>query len=241
MASSSSAGAADLAGGEGEVGGLGDQSVRGSGVVQPVALGGDQDPGEMPQGMDFTMKLNEELKAKVQGFHKDVFEEMTFKHAAIRIKMMGQLNEKPFEDACRWKYGKTDDEYKFRAVELISVWQGQLKDPSWHPFRIVEDANGKTKQVVDDVDGKLRRLRDEYGDDVRDADADRDERAQRQRRLPGARALELRRRAEGDGEGGSGRACQAAQVEETPAQLISILKSVGDYCRSADYKGDRPG
>jgi hypothetical protein len=75
-----------------------------------------------------------------------VFMGMTFKHAYIRIKMMGQLNEKAFEDACRWKYA--DDEYKFRAAGLISVWQDEVRNPSWHPFRIVEDADGKTKVTV---------------------------------------------------------------------------------------------
>ncbi|CAO2174605.1 unnamed protein product [Urochloa humidicola] len=78
---------------------------------------------------------------------------------------------------------------------LISHWQKEVQNPSWHPFRIVEDGNGKTRQVMDEDDAKLRGLRDEYGEEVRNtvktAVAEMNERAQqRRRRLSGTRALD---------------------------------------------------
>ena len=56
---------------------------------------------------------------------------------AIGIKRMGELDEKPFQNACRRKYGKYD--YQTKAARLVSSWQGELKKPSWHPFKVVQD------------------------------------------------------------------------------------------------------
>ncbi|CAL4977813.1 unnamed protein product [Urochloa decumbens] len=78
-----------------------------------------------------------------------VFLEMAFKHAVIRVNMTGKLDRKPFQDACWRKYGTEDEDgSKLRAAMLLSDWQEELQKPSWHPFRIVEDANGKTRDVA---------------------------------------------------------------------------------------------
>nr|CAB3472212.1 unnamed protein product [Digitaria exilis] len=76
---------------------------------------------------------------------------------------MGELDDKPFQNACRETYG--NDDYHVRAAELVSYWQEELKKPSWHPFKIVE-VNGETKEFLDDDDPKLKLLSTEYGDDV---------------------------------------------------------------------------
>ncbi|KAJ1282610.1 hypothetical protein BS78_03G065500 [Paspalum vaginatum] len=83
--------------------------------------------------------------------------------SVIGIKRMGELDEKPFENACKRKYGK--DDYQTRAVELVTHWQEELKKPSWHPFKRVE-VNGEMKEILDDDDAKLKFLWLEYGDDV---------------------------------------------------------------------------
>jgi len=82
---------------------------------------------------------------------------------AIGIKRMGELDEKPFQNACKRKYGNID--YQTKAAELVSSWQDELKNPSWHPFLVVQ-VNGEHKEVLDDDDAKLKLLRFEYGDDV---------------------------------------------------------------------------
>jgi len=61
---------------------------------------------------------------------------------AIGIKRMGELDEKPFYNACKRKYG--NDDYQTKAAELLSSWQEELKKPSWHPFKVVHD-NGEDK------------------------------------------------------------------------------------------------
>ena len=69
-------------------------------------------------------------------------EELNGQTAIIGIKRMGELDEKPFYNACKRKYGK--DDYQTKAVELVSSWQEELKKPSWHPFKVVQD-NGEDK------------------------------------------------------------------------------------------------
>ena len=64
---------------------------------------------------------------------------------AIGIKGMGELDEKPFLNACKRKYG--NNEYQVKAAELVSNWQDELKKPSWHPFKMVE-VNGENKVLA---------------------------------------------------------------------------------------------
>ncbi|CAM0880764.1 unnamed protein product [Alopecurus aequalis] len=83
---------------------------------------------------------------------------------AIGIKRMGELDERPFQNACRRKYG--NDEYETIAAELVSSWQEEIKKPAWHPYKFVKAADGTDKEVVNDDDVRLRELWIEYGDDV---------------------------------------------------------------------------
>jgi hypothetical protein len=48
---------------------------------------------------------------------------------------MGELDEKPFQNACKRKYG--NDDYETKAAELVSSWQEEIKKPSWHPYKII--------------------------------------------------------------------------------------------------------
>lgn len=59
----------------------------------------------------------------------------------IAVKRMGELDSKPFLAAT--KKNGSDDEVL--AIQLCSQWEGYLGDPSWHPFKIVEDTNGNHK------------------------------------------------------------------------------------------------
>jgi len=60
----------------------------------------------------------------------------------IGIKRMGELDEKPFRNACKKKFQAEDADV--RALELCSQWQEELKNPSWHPYKIVE-SDGRTE------------------------------------------------------------------------------------------------
>ncbi|AQK90295.1 factor of DNA methylation 1 [Zea mays] len=105
---------------------------------------------------------NDELQEARKELIKGLEEELNGR-TAIGVKRMGELDEKPFQNACKTKYGK--DEYEIKAAELVTSWQDELKKPSWHPFKMVE-VNGENKEILDDDDTKLKFLWIEYGDDV---------------------------------------------------------------------------
>nr|XP_010910789.3 factor of DNA methylation 1 [Elaeis guineensis] len=81
----------------------------------------------------------------------------------IGIKRMGELDEKPFHNACRKRYKADDADTK--AAELCTSWQEELKQPSWHPYKIVHDDEG-AREIIDEDDEKLKNLWIELGDDV---------------------------------------------------------------------------
>nr|CAB3480018.1 unnamed protein product [Digitaria exilis] len=80
----------------------------------------------------------------------------------IGIKRMGELDEKPFLLACKQRYGANSD---VKALELVSLWQEHLKDPNWHPFKIVT-TGPMTEQVINDKDEKLVGLKEQLGEEV---------------------------------------------------------------------------
>ncbi|KAK1298620.1 hypothetical protein QJS10_CPB14g01577 [Acorus calamus] len=62
---------------------------------------------------------------------------------SIGIKRMGELDEKPFQMACKRKYATV--EAYVMAAELCSVWQEEIQKPHWHPFKIVA-VDGQTQK-----------------------------------------------------------------------------------------------
>ncbi|GJN37492.1 hypothetical protein PR202_gb26457 [Eleusine coracana subsp. coracana] len=83
---------------------------------------------------------------------------------AIGIKRMGELDENLFLNSCKRKYGT--DCYQTKAAQLVANWQEEIKNPNWHPFKIIKPADGPNKEVINDDDAKLKYLCIEYGDDV---------------------------------------------------------------------------
>jgi hypothetical protein len=62
---------------------------------------------------------------------------------AIGIKKMSELDNRPFLNACKRKYGNRD--YEIKGTELVTTWQEEIKNPNWHPFKIIEQADGENK------------------------------------------------------------------------------------------------
>lgn len=60
----------------------------------------------------------------------------------IGVKRMGELDTRPFLEAMKKKYN--EDEAEERASELCSLWEEYLKDPDWHPFKVIT-VEGKEK------------------------------------------------------------------------------------------------
>ncbi|KAJ0987475.1 hypothetical protein J5N97_005831 [Dioscorea zingiberensis] len=123
--------------------------------------------------MDYMQTLNQDLIIKerlsndeLQEARKELImglKETLGGRALIGIKRMGELDEKPFREACKQKFAK--DEADIKAAMLCSEWQENLKNPDWHPFKVIIN-DGKEKEILKEDDEKLQGLKNELGDDV---------------------------------------------------------------------------
>lgn len=84
----------------------------------------------------------------------------------LGVKRMGELNSKPFSDACALKFSEED--WEIKSAEICSLWEEYLKDSNWHPFKhIIVD--GKQQEVIDESDERLGKLRQEWGEEAYEA------------------------------------------------------------------------
>lgn len=102
-------------------------------------------------------ELQEARKELIEGL-KDM-SSRTF----IGVKRMGQLDVKPFHEASKRKYPA--EEVEMRSVQFCSLWDNYLRDPNWHPFKIITAA-GEHKEIIDEDDERLKDLKDELGEEV---------------------------------------------------------------------------
>ncbi|KAK1441459.1 hypothetical protein QVD17_07368 [Tagetes erecta] len=111
-------------------------------------------------------ELQEARKELVEGFKEllklPVFRELP-KAAHIGVKGMGELEKKPFIDAMKRKYDESEAED--RGSELCSLWEEFLRDPNWHPFKVIT-VNGKSQRAIDENDENLRGLKRDHGEEV---------------------------------------------------------------------------
>ncbi|PWA82302.1 domain XH [Artemisia annua] len=105
-------------------------------------------------------ELQEARKELIEGFK----ELSKAKH--IGVKRMGELENKPFYDAMKQMYNETEAEDK--ASELCSLWEEYLRDPNWHPFKVIT-INGKSEKIIDESDEKLKSLKRDLGEKVYEA------------------------------------------------------------------------
>lgn len=85
------------------------------------------------------------------------------RNGPIGVKRMGELDSRPFLEAMKRRYTEVEAEQK--ASELCSLWEEYLRDPEWHPIKVIT-VNGKHQAVIDDEDEKLKDLKRTYGKDV---------------------------------------------------------------------------
>ncbi|KAJ4718618.1 factor of DNA methylation 1-like [Melia azedarach] len=80
----------------------------------------------------------------------------------IGIKRLGEIDLKPFQNACKKKFPL--EEAQVQASTLCSLWQENLKNSEWHPFKII-DMGGTAQEIIDEQDEKIQRLK-ELGDEI---------------------------------------------------------------------------
>ncbi|KAI3786987.1 hypothetical protein L1987_41116 [Smallanthus sonchifolius] len=84
--------------------------------------------------------------------------------AYIGVKRMGDLDIKPFIAAAK-RHCSSKKEGQERAIKLASLWEDHLRDPSWHPFKVVT-IGGVSKEMIDEDDEKIANLKSEFDNDV---------------------------------------------------------------------------
>ncbi|XP_042052638.1 factor of DNA methylation 1-like [Salvia splendens] len=133
---------------------------------------------EKKENLDGLEDLNQQLLAKerqsndeLQEARKELMAGLTDMLSSSRvnigIKRMGELDEKSFKNACKQRY--PPEEADIKALELCSLWQEKLKNPEWHPFRVVEDSKGNAQHVLKEDDELLVDLKEEWGEEIYDA------------------------------------------------------------------------
>ncbi|KAL5703597.1 hypothetical protein ACHQM5_022126 [Ranunculus cassubicifolius] len=85
---------------------------------------------------------------------------------SIGVKRMGELESKVFHKSRKRNIRATGGELE--SAELCSLWEDYIRDPAWHPFRMIHTDYGM-KEIIDDEDEKLKGLKKEYKDEVYDA------------------------------------------------------------------------
>lgn len=66
--------------------------------------------------------------------------------ATIGVKRMGEIDNRPFLAAAKAKFPAEEAEEK--GLELCSLWEEYLRDPNWHPFKILVDKEGNCKVSI---------------------------------------------------------------------------------------------
>ncbi|KAL4571067.1 hypothetical protein LXL04_017817 [Taraxacum kok-saghyz] len=107
-------------------------------------------------------KSNDEL----QDARKELIAGMKEKpsRALIGVKRMGDLDAKPFIVSAKKRHLTEDDTIKF-----MSLWEDHLRDPGWHPFKVITTTNGECKEMLNEEDQKIAKLKGEWDDGVYDA------------------------------------------------------------------------
>ncbi|XVF05507.1 hypothetical protein REPUB_Repub05bG0178200 [Reevesia pubescens] len=109
-------------------------------------------------------RINVELQDARKELITSLKDASTRTRASIGVKRMGELDIKPFQIAAKRKYSAVEANEK--AAELCSLWQEYLRDPIWHPFKILKDNEENTKEILDENDEKLIDVKTELGDEV---------------------------------------------------------------------------
>lgn len=107
-------------------------------------------------------KLNDEL----QDARKELINGLKDSRGFIGVKRMGELEAKPFVVAARKKYPK--DVAPNEALKLCSMWEDYLRDPSWHPFKVIM-VEEVAKEIIDEEDERIKGLKNEHGGEVYEA------------------------------------------------------------------------
>ncbi|KAJ6326188.1 hypothetical protein OIU78_013315 [Salix suchowensis] len=103
---------------------------------------------------------NDELQEARKNLIQGLGDMLGARTPLIGLKRMGEIDEKPFHNACKERF---PEDPQLHASTQCSLWQEKLKNPAWHPFKVI-DVDGNAKQILNEEDEELRNLKQEWGD-----------------------------------------------------------------------------
>ncbi|KAK1402079.1 Factor of DNA methylation 1 [Heracleum sosnowskyi] len=111
---------------------------------------------------------NDELQEARKKLIKGLEEILNGPRTNISVKRMGEIDGKVFQQTCKGRF--SPDEAEIKALELCSLWQENMKNPEWHPFKIVSvEGNSQHKEIIDPNDEMLEDLKKEWGNEIYEA------------------------------------------------------------------------
>ncbi|CAA3024558.1 factor of DNA methylation 4-like [Olea europaea subsp. europaea] len=123
---------------------------------------------EKEEEQEYLVSLSQNLIIKerntndeLQEARKELINGLKDSRSNICVKRMGELDEKPFLIAAKRKYSHEDVAEK--AMQLCSLWEEYLRDPGWHPYKVIMDGEN-AKEVLNEDDEKLKELKSEFGE-----------------------------------------------------------------------------
>ncbi|KAG6383202.1 hypothetical protein SASPL_157051 [Salvia splendens] len=173
--------------------------------------------GKLEQLLAKERQSNDELQEARKELIAGLTDMLSSNRVNIGIKRVGELDEKGFKNACKQRY--PPEEADIKAVELCSLLQEKLKNPEWHPFRVVEDSKGNAQHVLKEDDELLVELQEEWGEEIYNAVATALKEIQEYNPSGccGSRVVDLQRKQEGDPKGSHcvhSESTEVAQAEE---------------------------
>ncbi|XP_074316861.1 factor of DNA methylation 1-like [Silene latifolia] len=106
---------------------------------------------------------NDEVQEAREVLIAGLLEILQSSRTIIGIKRMGEIDEKAFVTECKKKLPAY--EALIKASEACSLWQENLKDSAWHPYKIIH-VDGNPQEIINEEDEKLKQLKEEWGDEV---------------------------------------------------------------------------
>ncbi|KAG5036554.1 hypothetical protein AAZX31_07G022800 [Glycine max] len=106
---------------------------------------------------------NDELQEARKELIKGLDDMLNAPRTKIGLKRMGELDQKVFVNNCKKRFPL--EEAGTKGVELCSLWQENVKNSAWHPFKVVT-VDDKAENIINEEDEKLRSLKHEWGDEI---------------------------------------------------------------------------
>ncbi|KAL5160456.1 Factor of DNA methylation 1 [Glycine soja] len=106
---------------------------------------------------------NDELQEARKELIKGLDDMLNAPRTKIGLKRMGELDQKVFVNNCKKRFPL--EEAGTKGVELCSLWQENVKNSAWHPFKVVT-VDDKAENIINEEDEKLRSLKLEWGDEI---------------------------------------------------------------------------